>query len=100
MEGFPLWENPMGLQLWTLPGFHGNICTLSNALQSKALWVGKWRKDVLFLLLWAEAIWERVNLELRDERDGYILGISGSLSQASLVPGSLSCPTLCLEWCR
>lgn len=54
-------------------------------------------EDVLFLLLWAEAIWEGVNLELRDGRVGYILGIPGSLSQASLVPGRLPCPTLCLE---
>lgn len=56
---------------------------------------GKVEEDVLFLLLWVGAIWECVNLELRDRRVGDMLGIPGSQSQASLVPGRLSCPTWC-----
>lgn len=39
---------------------------------------GRVEEDVLFLLLWAEAIWECVNLILRDGKVGHILGIPGS----------------------
>lgn len=56
---------------------------------------GKVEEDVLFLLLWVGAIWECVNLELRGGRVGDVLGIPGSQSQASLVPGRRTCPTLC-----
>lgn len=84
----------MGLLLWTLPGSHGNTCTLNSAWQSEAFVGGKVEEDVLFLLLWVGAVWVCVNLELRDGMFGDMLGLPGSQSQASLVPERLSCPTL------
>jgi hypothetical protein len=63
-EGFPLQENRIELQLWTLPGCHGNACARDSTLQLEVLGWETLKECSNVASKEVEAIWEDLNLDL------------------------------------